>query len=182
MHPADVYGKVYVLRLGHRPLRDKRVTTHVGLVARAFGANGFVLGDICDEEVINSLKKVLSLWGGSMHIECGIGSKDYVRSWRSNGGEIIHLTMYGLSLDDVVDEIRSSPKPKLIVVGSEKVERFFYDNADYNVAVGNQPHSEVSALALFLDRLYRGSWTHIIFEGAKLKIIPSERGKKVIRL
>ncbi|MHC1579644.1 MAG: tRNA (cytidine(56)-2'-O)-methyltransferase, partial [Candidatus Alkanophagales archaeon] len=27
--------EVVVLRLGHRPERDKRVTTHVGLVARA---------------------------------------------------------------------------------------------------------------------------------------------------
>ncbi|WP_192806472.1 RNA methyltransferase [Saccharolobus islandicus] len=31
---------IYVLRLGHRPARDKRVTTHVILVARAFGAKG----------------------------------------------------------------------------------------------------------------------------------------------
>ncbi|MEM2376537.1 MAG: tRNA (cytidine(56)-2'-O)-methyltransferase, partial [Sulfolobales archaeon] len=38
--------KVFVLRLGHRPLRDKRVTTHVALTARAFGANGFVLAEL----------------------------------------------------------------------------------------------------------------------------------------
>ncbi|MGC9107424.1 MAG: tRNA (cytidine(56)-2'-O)-methyltransferase, partial [Infirmifilum sp.] len=29
--------EVVVLRLYHRPDRDKRVTTHVALVARAFG-------------------------------------------------------------------------------------------------------------------------------------------------
>lgn len=117
-----------------------------------------------------------------MHLECGVSSKSYVSSWRSSGGEVIHLTMYGLALDDVIEEIRSSPKPKLVVVGAEKVERFFYENSDYNVAVGSQPHSEVSALALFLDRLYRGSWSRIYFEGARLKIIPSERGKRVLRV
>ena len=49
-HPAEKYGKVYVLRIGHRPGRDKRITTHVALVARAFGANGFILGDTCDDK------------------------------------------------------------------------------------------------------------------------------------
>ena len=28
-----------VLRIGHRPERDKRITTHVALTARAFGAS-----------------------------------------------------------------------------------------------------------------------------------------------
>ncbi|MCG7848715.1 MAG: tRNA (cytidine(56)-2'-O)-methyltransferase, partial [ANME-2 cluster archaeon] len=31
---------IVVLRLGHRPERDQRVTTHVGLTARALGASG----------------------------------------------------------------------------------------------------------------------------------------------
>jgi tRNA (cytidine56-2'-O)-methyltransferase len=29
---------ITVLRIGHRPERDKRITTHVGLVSRAFSA------------------------------------------------------------------------------------------------------------------------------------------------
>ena len=32
--------EIYILRLGHRPERDKRITTHVALTARAFGAKG----------------------------------------------------------------------------------------------------------------------------------------------
>ena len=32
-------SKISVLRLGHRLVRDDRVSTHVGLVARAFGAS-----------------------------------------------------------------------------------------------------------------------------------------------
>jgi len=35
--------EVAVLRLGHRPGRDERMTTHVGLTARALGADRVVL-------------------------------------------------------------------------------------------------------------------------------------------
>ena len=179
-HPAEEYGKVYVLRIGHRPERDKRITTHVGLVARAFGANGFILGDICDDHVMESLRGVLDRWGGVMHLECGVPSKSYVKEWRRAGGEVIHLTMYGLHVDDVIDGIRESKKPKLIIVGAEKVPPFFYEAADYNIAIGNQPHSEVAALAVFLDRLYMGRELRMEFPGAKVKIIPSPRGKRVV--
>ncbi len=181
-HPASRYGKVYVLRIGHRPERDKRVTTHVFLVARAFGANGFVLADVCDESVMESARKVLATWGGDMHVECGVSGRSYVERWKREGGEVIHLTMYGLHVDDVIDEIRRSPRPKLIVVGAEKVPPYYYEAADYNVAIGNQPHSEVSALAVFLDRLYGGRELRYEFPNARLKIIPSPRGKNVVRL
>ncbi|BEP17117.1 tRNA (cytidine(56)-2'-O)-methyltransferase [Pyrofollis japonicus] len=181
-HPAQRYGKVYVLRIGHRPERDKRITTHVGLVARAFGANGFILADVCDDHVMSSLKKVLERWGGAMDLLCGVSGKSYVREWKKGGGEVIHLTMYGLHVDDVIESIRSSPKPKLIVVGAEKVPPFYYEEATYNVAIGNQPHSEVAALAIFLDRLYRGEELRLEFPNAKVKIIPSARGKKVVSL
>ncbi|MCX8196152.1 MAG: tRNA (cytidine(56)-2'-O)-methyltransferase [Acidilobaceae archaeon] len=174
-----VYGKVYVLRLGHRPERDRRITTHVALVARAFGANGFVMEGTCDDHVMRSIEKVLRSWGGKMHLECGVDGLRYASSWE---GDVIHLTMYGVPLEKIIDSIASSPRPKLVIVGAEKVRREYYEIAHYNVAVGNQPHSEVSALALFLDRLFRGSWTNIMFEGAKLKIIPSEKGKRVMRV
>ena len=34
---------IIVLRIGHRIGRDKRITTHVALVARAFGANEIII-------------------------------------------------------------------------------------------------------------------------------------------
>ena len=177
---AAPYRKVYVLRLGHRRKRDKRVTTHVGLVARAFGANGFILAGECDESVLASVRKVLRCWGGSMEISCTGEPKGLVRAWKRGGGEVIHLTMYGEPLCNVIEEIRSSPRPKLIIVGAEKVEWFYYENADYNVAVTSQPHSEIAALALFLDRLYRGRELYIPPSRSGKKIIPSPRGKKVV--
>jgi tRNA (cytidine56-2'-O)-methyltransferase len=54
-----------------------------------------------------------------------------------------------------------------------------YQLADWNVAVGNQPHSEVAALAVFLDRLFEGQELTKEFDGG-LKILPSPRGKHVV--
>jgi tRNA (cytidine56-2'-O)-methyltransferase len=173
--------KIYVLRYGHRPERDKRVTTHVALVARAFGASGFILGDVVDESVYKSIVKVLELWGGDLHVEMGVNSEEYCVSWKRNNGVIVHLTMYGLHVDDIIDEIRSTSRDLLIVVGAKKVPGFFYEIADYNVAIGHQPHSEIAALAVFLDRLFMGRELYLKFPNAKLEITPSPRGKLIKR-
>lgn len=69
----------------------------------------------------------------------------------------------------------------MIIVGGKKVPSDVYYLSDYNVAIGNQPHSEVAALAVFLDRLFDGKETEIEFKG-KIKILPQERGKKVIKV
>jgi len=170
------------LRIGHRPERDKRITTHVGLVARAFGADGFVLGDIVDEKVVTSLRKVCETWGRKdFKIIAGMPSRRYIREWKERGGIVVHLTMYGLHVDDVIEEIRSSPRDLLVVVGAEKVPRYYYEVADYNVAIGHQPHSEVAALAVFLDRLFEGKELHFIYSDAKIRIEPCPHGKKVVK-
>ncbi len=178
------YKKVYVYRLGHRRERDKRMTTHVGLVARAFGANGFILHGECDTKILEKLNKVLETWGGKeyFYMECDNEPLNFFKKWKTNGGEVIHLTMYGLPIHEVIDNIRKSRRPKLIVVGAGKVPGFVYENADYNVSVTTQPHSEVAALAIFLDRLYCGKELDISFKDAKLKVIPSPRGKRVIKV
>jgi len=171
---------IYVLRIGHRPERDKRVTTHVGLVSRAFGADGMIIGDVTDEKVVSKIKSVCRRWGRQdFYVASGINSVKYAREWKSKGGIIVHLTMYGLHIDDVIYDIRGDPRNILIIVGASKVPRFFYDIADFNVAIGNQPHSEIAALAIFLDRLFEGRELHFIFPDAEICIEPSPKGKKV---
>ncbi|MGC8982835.1 MAG: tRNA (cytidine(56)-2'-O)-methyltransferase [Desulfurococcaceae archaeon] len=174
--------RIHVLRYGHRPGRDKRVTTHVLLVARAFGANGFVLGDVVDESIEKAYRKVVSTWGGDLYFEMGVNSERYCLEWKQSGGMIVHLTMYGLHIDDVIDKIRQDRRDLLIVVGAKKVPRFFYEVADYNVAIGHQPHSEVAALAVFLDRLFQGRELYLKFSNAKIEVVPSPRGKRIVRL
>jgi len=172
---------VYVLRLGHRPARDKRITTHVGLTARAFGASGFLIADVKDEKIVKKIKDVTERWGGKdFLVDDEVPSIKYIKSWKASGGLVIHLTMYGLHIDQVIDEIRSSKKKLLVIVGASKVPRIIYELADYNVAIGSQPHSEVAALAVFLDRLFEGKELHFIFPDAKLCIVPSAKEKKVV--
>lgn len=175
---------IVVLRLGHRPERDKRITTHVALTARAFGADKIIIAAEEDEHVRESVEDVVKRWGGPFEIEFDPGWKKILKEWREKG-VIVHLTMYGIHVDDAMPKLKEELKAGkniLVVVGAEKVPRDVYELAHYNVAVGNQPHSEVAALAVFLDRLLDGEGLRKEFEGAKLKIIPQERGKKVVQL
>jgi len=172
---------IYVLRLSHRRERDKRVTTHVLLTARAFGARGaFYSGDE-DPDMEEKIRDVVARWGGAFEVRYEPDWLAFMKRWKASGGFICHLTMYGLHIDDCMNEVPRD-KPVLVVVGSEKVPRVVYEVADLNMAIGHQPHSEVAALAVFLDRFFGGEELRREFEGAKLKIMPSRKGKRVLKL
>ena len=176
--------KIVALRWGHRPQRDARLTTHVALTARALGASGFLLSDTVDEKIKESIEKVTRNWGGNFFFEMGTAWKSIVRAWKAKGGIVVHLTAYGenVQTSDVVDRIKSFRKDVLVIVGSQKVPKEFFstDVSDFNVSVGNQPHSECAALAVFLDRFFEGKELVKGFKKAKIKIIPQERGKKTV--
>lgn len=179
------FPKVFVLRWGHRPKRDLRLTTHVALTARALGASGFILSDVRDEKVKASVEKVVRSWGGPFAFEMGVPWWEVIREWREGGGIVVHLTAYGENIEtsDVLQRIKSTGRDVLVLLGSQKVPgKFFSDSvSDFNVAIGNQPHSECASLAVFLDRLFEGKELAKSFDNAKLEIVPQARGKKVIR-
>ena len=165
---------ITVLRIGHRIARDKRITTHVALVSRAFGANKILI-DTEDKKIEETIKSTCNRFGGEFTIETGINPKKIIKNW---SGLIIHLTMYGEELDKSIKNINKN-KDLLVIIGAEKVPPQIYEMADYNVSIGNQPHSEVAALAIFLDRYNKGNWQKKKFNG-KIEILPSNKGKKVI--
>jgi len=173
--------KVVVLRLGHRVVRDKRLTTHVLLAARAFGAAGVIYSGQRDEGLEKSIRRVVEIWGGPFQVEYRRDWRGVIEEWRSRG-EVIHLTMYGVPIQEVIGEIRRSRKDKLVVVGGPKVPAAVYELADWNVSITLQPHSEVSALSVFLHELFEGRELSKDFKDAKLKVVPQPRGKKVVRL
>ncbi len=166
--------EVYVLRLGHRPERDKRISTHVALTARAFGAKGIYF-DTYDEKVFASVEDVVKRWGGDFFIK-NVNWRKFLRDF---DGLKVHLTMYGIPLPKKLDEIKRAEKV-LVVVGAEKVPAEVYEICDMNISIGNQPHSEVAALAVFLEKVL-GVVFDLEFENAEIKVIPSERGKVVVR-
>ena len=168
--------EIYVLRLGHREKRDKRISTHVALTARAFGAKGIYF-TVYDESVFESVSDVVKRWGGDFFIKHVENWKKFLKEFE---GIKVHLTMYGIPLTEKIGEIKRSKKI-LAIVGAEKVPSEVYELADYNISIGNQPHSEVAALAVFLDRVLEGKVFDLKFEDAEIEIIPSERGKIVRR-
>lgn len=172
--------EVVILRIGHRPERDMRVTTHVGLTARALGAKGMYLA-ASDKGVAESIADVTERWGGKFFCEHDVKWRSCIKEWKAQGGKVVHLTMYGLNLPDIIGEIRPQEKI-LVIVGAEKVPGEIYGLADYNVAVTGQPHSEISSLALFLDHYFSGQEMRNEFPGAQIRIIPSRAGKQTEEL
>lgn len=126
-------SEIIILRIGHRPERDQRVTTHVGLTARALGAGGMYLA-ADDKGVVKSIDDVVSRWGGEFFCQNAVRWRSCIREWKAQGGTVVHLTMYGLNLPDVIDDIKTHKKI-LVIVGAEKVPGEIYGLADYNVAV-----------------------------------------------
>ncbi len=170
---------VHVLRLDHRRVRDARITTHVCLTARAFGASKVILSGAEDKKIIENIRDVVKRWGGNFEIEYIKNWDGFIEDWKKDGGEVIHLTMYGEAVQEITNKIRKSSNNKLIIVGGSRVPSKVYQEADWNVSITNQPHSEVAALSIFLHTLFEGKEYDIDFENSELKVIPTAHGKQV---
>ena len=182
--------EIEVLRLGHRLPRDERISTHVALVARAFGARSITYSGQHDSGLETSVARICQAWGGSASgapftISYEKSFAPFIKRKKRDGFTIVHLTMYGLPLPDILPEAKKAGK-LLVIVGAEQVPWEVYELADFNVSVTGQPHSEVAALAITLDRLVDGKELQPPSEGGrgfdfggKLRIEPSERGKKM---
>jgi len=171
--------EVVVLRLGHRPGRDDRMTTHVALTARALGADRAVLvGEA--SQAAETVADITDRFGGPFEVTVTDSYRPLLRDW---SGAVVHLTMYGEPVADVTpgirDRHRTDAESLLLVVGAGKVDFEVYDHADWNVGVTNQPHSEVAALAVFLDRLFEGAELDREWLDAERRVLPQETGKRV---
>jgi len=175
--------EIEILRLSHRLPRDERISTHVALVARAFGASSITYTGQHDSGLEDSVKRICDRWGGKapaghFSITYEKSAIPFIKRKKKEGFAIIHTTMYGLPVQEKLSELKQ--KKLLIVVGSEHVPGQVYQLADLNIAVTSQPHSEVAGLALFLHEFFQGRELARKFPKAKLKVIPQERGKKVL--
>ena len=200
-------GRVTVLRLGHRPGRDDRMTTHIGLTARALGADRAVFEPDATDAV-STARSVTERFGGPFEAILAESPMGRLRDW---DGPVVHLTMYGLPVEETVEEVRAAMADTddeddgdgeaatgdtgadsetgrdggdglLVVVGAEKVPFEVYERADYNVGVTNQPHSEVAALAVFLDRLFGERELERDWEAPDRRVVPQAEGKRVIEV
>ena len=114
--------------MGHRQFGDNRITTHVGLVGRAFGARGMILADISDVSVQNSINEINQNWGGNFFIEMGVPHLKFIKDWINKGNLIVHLTMYGEKISKtLINEIKKKGTDILVIVGAQKVPRAIYN-------------------------------------------------------
>ena len=170
---------IIVLRLNHRIERDKRLTTHVALTARAFLVDKLYYSGQKDSNLELSINKVNEKFGSNFTINYLENSIKFINK-NKNKFAIVHLSVYGLNVKNKIKEIKNK-KNLMIIVGGEKVEPIYYKLSDYNISVTSQPISEVSALAVFLHLLNNEKELENNFKNSKLKIIGVERGKKVIK-
>ncbi|MBI4020774.1 MAG: tRNA (cytidine(56)-2'-O)-methyltransferase [Candidatus Aenigmarchaeota archaeon] len=165
---------ITILRLGHRIFRDQRITTHCGLTARALGAKEMYYTGEHDLGMEQSLEKAAAAWGGHFRVRYLEAPGPFLRTFH---GKVVHLTAYGLPFQGKLAQLRRA-RSLLVIVGGEKVPPEIYQRADWNLAVGSQPHSEVAALGIVLYEL-TGRRFPARFTRAKLRIVPQARGKRM---
>lgn len=161
---------IELLRLGHRLPRDQRTTTHCGLAARALGAEKMWYTGDRDQEMEQGLQSLTQRFGGPFSASWIEDEYKLIEKKKKEGFAIIHLTMYGQDFE----KISVKDKKQLLVVGGEKVPPELYQKSTYNISIGNQPHSEVAAIALYL---YKNFGVKKDFKDAKVEIEPSARTK-----
>jgi len=171
---------IEILRLSHRLKRDVRVSTHCALASRALGASKIYYSGQHDSSYEDSVNKIVSNWGGDFTIEYVKNPIELIKAKKRENYLVVHLTCYGLELNKEIVKIRKNKKI-LVVVGSEKVPPEIYHLADINLSIGNTPHSEISALSIFLYEFFGKDILNKNFKNAKIKIIPSKIGKRVIK-
>ena len=167
-----------VLRIGQRFVRDDRTLTHLCLVSRALGAESIYLED-AENDVIRTVDEVNKTWGGDFRVSLGVPWRKVLKDSKKEGRVVVHLTMYGIPIQEVSEKLRGTER-LLLVVGGPKVPGEVYREADYNVAVTSQPHSEIAALAIALHEIQSGEELKRTFQKSRLRIVPSPRGKRVV--
>ena len=97
--------EIHVLRLGHRLPRDERITTHVALVSRAFGAEEMTYSGQHDSSLEKTIENIAKNWGGKFTISYNKNFISIIKKYKNMGFKIVHLTMYGIPLPETERKI-----------------------------------------------------------------------------
>ena len=84
--------EIEVLRIGQRVVRDDRVTTHVALVARSFGAQKIYMNEV-NPEIKHTISDINKTWGGNFKIEIISEWKKIIKEKKNAAVKIVHLTI-----------------------------------------------------------------------------------------
>ena len=95
-----IMAEIEVLRIGQGVVRDDRVTTHVALVARSFGAQKIYMNEV-NPEIKHTIFQHYKTWGGDFEIEIISEWKKVIKEKKKAAVKIVHLTMYGQNINNV---------------------------------------------------------------------------------
>ena len=88
--------EIEVLRIGQRIVRDDRVTTHIALVARSFGAKRIYMNEI-NPEINNTVSKINKTWGGNFAIENITEWKKIIRKKKNESVKIVKFSTVSIN-------------------------------------------------------------------------------------
>lgn len=171
---------IEVLRLDHRIHRDPRISTHLALISRAFGASKIYYSGDKDSGMEETVNKITDEFGGPFSIEHIKDEFKFIKEKKKNN-KIVHLTVYGLKVQEEIKNIKKFDNI-LVIVGGSKVPGEIYGLADFNIAVTQQPHSELAALTIFLDKYFDSKELDKKFSNPKSIVMPQKQGKLVKKL
>lgn len=152
----------------------REVMTDICMTSRAFGASKISFTCNEDRKVANAVGKISDAWGGKFAISFNADYKKMMSN--SPNYKKIFLTQYGLPVQKVNHSLRTYKNIMVIVSLTDALAQRLIDAADFNVSITTQPHSSVSAIAVFLHTYFNGRENAMQFENAKMKVIPMERG------
>jgi tRNA (cytidine56-2'-O)-methyltransferase len=98
--------EIEVLRIGQRVVRDDRVTTHVALVARSFGAQKIYMNEV-NPEIKYTISSINKTWGGNFKIEIISEWKKIIKEKKKCCGENCSPT----SMATVLSRMILTPAP-----------------------------------------------------------------------
>jgi tRNA (cytidine56-2'-O)-methyltransferase len=168
-----------ILRLSHRHFRDQRITTHVALIARAFGCTTFTYTGEMDKEMEKSINDIIDRWGGTFEVQHLTSYRSYIKNFK---GKIIHFSMYGEDHRKTIADVKkiSEDEDLLLIVGGAKVPPEIYELSHFNTAIGFQPHSEIGAIAIFLSDFLGTDILYQSFSGSKISLENNTKANRSI--
>ncbi len=156
---------ITVLIIGEGSLENEK---DIGLASRAFGASSVIFTSRSKPKLVRYFRAISSKWGGKFDVR-------YEKDWErviseKRGYEKIYLTKSGAPIAKMMYRVRTYKNILLIATLSENLKKLD-ERVDYKVSVTTQPHSSVSAIAVFLHVFYSGRELAIRFNNARYKVI-----------
>ncbi len=143
---------------------DYDTALDLSLASRAFGASSIVFTDpkIDYKKIKRYINKINKSMGGEFEVKFNANGRSLLREKRVY--KTVYLTLGGKMLKDNIRVLRNYRN--LILVVSSKDLNYLKELSDFTISITKQPHSSVSAVAVFLHSFYEGRELSISFKNA----------------